>query len=192
MQPDVAGTTAFVATALEPAVGREWSVRAGQLEWSVEYTLEHIAGALSKYTLYLASRSSEFIAVRVASWPEASQRERIDAISSLGRSLGHVADATPPDVRAFHASGLFDREGYVALGCLEALIHGWDVAVGLELDFGPPNELVRPVVARLMPWLEPTWEALISNTRLENKDDSWRILSTPIAEWDGTIPSAKS
>lgn len=82
--------------------------------------------------------------------------------------------------------------GYVALGCLEALIHGWDVAVGLELDFGPPNELVRPVVARLMPWLEPTWEALISNTRLENKDDSWRILSTPVAEWDGTIPSAKS
>lgn len=178
----MAGTTAFVASALEPAVGRDWSVHAGQLEWSVECTLEHIAAALSKYTLYLASRSSESIAVRVASRPEASQRERIDAIASLGRGLAHVADATPPGVRAFHASGLLDREGYVALGCLEALIHGWDVAVGLELDFGPPHDLVRPVVARLMPWLEPTWEALLDGTRLQNNDDSWRILTTPIAE----------
>jgi hypothetical protein len=97
---------------------------------------------------------------------------------------------TPPEVRAFHASGMFDAEGYVALGCLEALLHGHDVVSGLDLSFDPPSEIVRPVVARLMPWLESTWDALLRYTRIENDDDSWRVLTLPLAEWDGTIPSS--
>jgi hypothetical protein len=188
MESDVARTSTFVATTLEPAIGRDWSVRAGQLDWSVEFTLEHIAAALSKYTLYLASRSREFVAVRIASWPNASQRERLDAIPSVGHALANVAAVTPPDVRAFHANGLLDAGGYAALGCLEALVHGSDVALGLGIDFDPPDDLVRPVVARLLPWLEPTWGTLLGHTRRQNADDSWAILTTPLAEWDGTIP----
>ncbi len=188
MEPDVARATEFVASALEPAIGRDWSVRAGQLEWSVEFTLEHIAAAVSKYTLYLASRSTESIALRIASRPDATQRERLDAIPSVGRALANVARTTPPHVRAFHANGLFDAEGYVALGCLEALVHGYDVASGLGLGFDPSDDIVRPVVARLLPWLEPTWDSLIGHTRRENSDDSWAILTRPLAEWDGTIP----
>lgn len=99
MQPDVARTTDFVATALEPAIGRDWSVRAGQLEWDVEFTIEHIASALSKYTLYLASRSKEVIPMRISSRPDISQRERLDAIPALGRALANVASTTPLDVR---------------------------------------------------------------------------------------------
>lgn len=189
MEPDVARATEFVATELEPAIGRDWAVPAGQLEWTVDFTIEHIASALSKYTLYLASRSTESIAVRVVSRPDASQRERLDAIAQVGRALATVAETTPPEVRAFHASGLLDVEGYVALGCLEALLHGWDIASGLGLPFEPAPDLVRPVAARLMPWLPPTWTALLSHTRLENSDDSWRILTSPLQEWDGTIPS---
>src|SRR5687767_11106348 len=94
-----------------PSIGRDWSVLAGQLEWNVEYTIEHIAATLSKYTLYLASRSKEFIAVRIASRVGASQRERLDAIPSLGRALANVASMTSPDVRVFHASGMLDGRG---------------------------------------------------------------------------------
>lgn len=188
--PDVASTTAFVVSALEPAVGRDWSVCAGRLEWSVGFTVEHIAAALSKYTLYLASRAPEFIAVRIATWPDASQEERLGAIALLGRSLANVATTTPPDVRVFHSNGLVDAEGYVAMGCLEALVHANDVATGLDFGFDPPDDLVRPVVARLMPWLEPTWGELLRYARLENNDDSWAILTVPVAEWDGAIPTA--
>ena len=92
-------------------------------------------------------------------------------------------------MRAFHASGLFDAEGYAALGCLETLVHGYDVATGLALDFVPPTELVTPVAARLFPWLEASWDAILRYTRLDNKDDSWRILTGPLSEWDGTIPT---
>jgi hypothetical protein len=80
--PNVARTTEFVATALEPTIGRDWSVSAGQLEWNVEFTIEHIAAALSKYTLYLASRSTESIAVKIASRADASHEN--DSMPSLG------------------------------------------------------------------------------------------------------------
>ena len=92
-------------------------------------------------------------------------------------------------MRAFHASGLFDAEGYVALGCLETLLHGWDVASGLGLPFDPADDIVQPVAARLVPWLPSTWTALLAHARLDSKDDSWRILTTPLNEWDGRIPS---
>lgn len=192
MGPDIERATRFVAEALEPAIGRDWSVRAGQLEWTVEFTVDHVIGALSKYTLYLSSRSQEYIAVRFSPWPEASQRERLDALRSLGRALANVAMATSPEVRAFHASGLFDPNGYVALGCLETLVHGYDIATGLGLDFEPPTEIVAPVAARLLPWIDPTWDAVVRYTRLENDDDSWTILTTPLEEWDGTIRTSRS
>lgn len=189
MQADAAATTAWISTALGPGVGRDWSARAGQLEWTIDFTIEHITAALSKYILYLASQSPEFIAVRATSWPEASEEERLSAIAALGRGLHNTASTTPAEARAFHASGFFDAEGYEALGCLEALVHGYDVATGLGLDFEPPETLVRPTVARLLPWLEPTWAALLKHSRLENSDDSWRILTVPLVEWDGSIPS---
>lgn len=190
MRPDAAQTTRLVTQALEPAVGRDWSVRAGRLDWTVEFTVEHIASALSKYTLYLASRSTEPIALRIESWPDSSQRERIDAIASVGRALRGVAAQTPPDARAFHANGLFDADGYEAFGCLECLVHGHDIAEGLGLDFAPPAEITQPVIARLVPWIEPTWESLLKHTgRIgASNNDEWTILTQPLNEWDGTIP----
>src|SRR4051812_32131042 len=103
MNADVTRASRFVADALEPAIGRDWSVLAGRLEWTVEFTMEHIAAALSKYTLYLASRSRESIAFRLETRPGATQRERIDAIARVGQALGNVAAQTPSDVRAFQA-----------------------------------------------------------------------------------------
>lgn len=190
MRPDVVQTSALVATALEPAIGRDWSVNAGSLEWSVEFTIEHISAALSKYTLYLASRSTESIAVRIVSRRDATQQERLDAIPRLAQGLANVAATTPTGVRVFHASGLTDADGYVAMGCVEVLLHGYDIASGLEIPFDPGDEIVQPVVARLAPWLEATWESLLRYTRIENQDDSWVLLKKPLGEWDGTIPGS--
>jgi hypothetical protein len=53
----------LAAAALAPHEGADWSVRAGDLEWHVETTVAHFIGALAKETLYLASRSTRFIAI---------------------------------------------------------------------------------------------------------------------------------
>src|SRR5580658_7357089 len=58
---DVIAAAAIVEAALRPVVARDWSVRAGPLEWDVEQTITHMISATAKYTLYLASRCEHFI-----------------------------------------------------------------------------------------------------------------------------------
>lgn len=195
---DVVRAAQYVVGALRPGFGRDWSVRAGRLDWDVDFTVTHIASALAKYTLYLASRSTRFLAIRPDRWPDASMSEQLDAIAGAARALANVAETSPPGARAFHANGMFDAEGYVSLGCVETLVHGHDAASGLGLPFDPPDDLCRAVVARSFPWLVdagPAWETILWQTgRLEiagrpsNTDDTWTLLAEPLDEWDGTVP----
>jgi hypothetical protein len=197
---DVVEAAAYVRETLAPAIGMDWSVRAGRLEWDVDFTITHLTAAAAKYTLYLASRSTRFIAVRLDKWRGATQAEQVDAMVGVAHALANVAAVTPPTVRAFHANGMFDAEGYVAMACSEMLVHGYDAATGLRLDFEPPDDLCRAVVGRLYPWLtgddEGAWRAMLWHTgRIElpgrepHDDDTWTCLADPISEWDGTIPA---
>lgn len=191
MKPDdVVRAADCVAAALGPAIGREWTVRAGRLDWDVDRTLAHLTGAAAKYTLYLASRSTRFMAVTTGPWPGATQTRRIDAIGLVARALANVAEAAPQGARAYHANGMFDAEGYVAMGCLEMLVHGHDVAEGLGLPFSPPEDLCEALVARLFPWLDGGWEPLLRYTGREGPpgDDTWTLHAGLLDEWDGSIP----
>lgn len=197
---DVVGAAQYTREALDGAIGMDWSVCAGRLDWDVDFTLMHTAGALTKSTLYLASRSTRFIAVHMDRWPGASQAEQLDAMVGAAHALANVAAASPPGSRAFHALGMFDAEGYVAMGGKEVLIHGHDCATGLGLPFEPPDDLVRAIVERAFPWLvadhEPPWRALLWYTgridipgRESRGGASWTVLTCPLDEWDGTIPT---
>jgi hypothetical protein len=189
---DVVRAAAVVTAALAPAVGRDWSVRAGRLDWDVDFTITHML-APAKHALYLAARSTRFIAVGLDRWGDASQAERLDAVNGVAAAMANIAAQTPPDARAYHASGMTDAQGYVAMDCLDLLVHGHDVAAGLGLNFVPPDELCQAVVARLLPWLAdagPAWETMLRHTGRIGRsgDDSWTVLKAPLSEWDGAVP----
>jgi hypothetical protein len=196
---DIVRTAEYVRSALDPAIGMDWSVNAGRLEWDVDFTITHLTAASAKYTLYLASRSPKFIAVRIDRWnDDVAQTEQLDAVVGVAHALANVAEASPPGSRAYHATGMFDAEGYVAMGCSEMLIHAHDAATGLGLVFQPPDDLCRAVIGRLYPWLagdEPAWQAMLWHTgrldlpgRESHDDDTWTCLRGPLSEWDGKIP----
>lgn len=170
---------------------------AGGLEWDVEQTITHVAGALVKYSVYLASRSTRFLALRIDRWPDATQPELLDVLAGAGAALANVAHAAPSDVRGFHAAGMLDAEGFVALGCLELLVHGHDAATGLGLPYRPRNELCERLLARLFPWVDlnrrPAWPALLRATGRDvdagaGGDDTWVAQLAPLDEWDGSVP----
>jgi len=196
---DVVAAAECVAGALEAALDLDWSVRAGTLDWTVDHTIAHLTAAPVKYSLYLASRSTRFIAVTIEAWPGATKAERIDSIVPVAQGLANIAAAAPDDARGMHSSGMLDAEGFVALGCLELLVHAHDVTQGLGLPFQPSDDLCSRMVARLMPWLAgtgPAWETILWHTgRVDiaergpsSNGDMWRAIGIPLTEWDGTIP----
>lgn len=145
---DLLASAAVVRQALEPVTELDWAVRAGPLEWDVQRTMIHMIGAVGKYTLYLASRSDHFIALRLDRWRDATNREVIDSIEPMAAALAAVAAVTPPQVRAFHASGMTDAAGYLGMACTEYLAHTDDILAGYRIPFAPPDDLCGRVLAQ--------------------------------------------
>ena len=98
---DVVAAAATAQAALRPVIGRDWSVRAGTLDWDVEQTITHMIGATAKYTLYLASRCEHFIGLSVTRWPDATDEEVIDSLVPVATGLAAVVAVTPTGVRAY-------------------------------------------------------------------------------------------
>src|SRR5580693_9493716 len=123
MPDDVVAAAATVEAALRPVAGRDWSVRAGPLEWDVEQTITHMISATAKYTLYLASRCEHFIGLSLGRWPEAANGEVIDSLVPVATGLANVAAVTPPGARAYHATGPSSAADYLGRACVEILVH---------------------------------------------------------------------
>ena len=151
MADDVVAAAAIVEAALRPVAGRDWSVRAGPLEWDVEQTITHMIGATAKYTLYLASKCEHFIGVAVTRWPDATNEEVVDSVVPVAAGLAAVAALTPPGVRAYHVTGPSSAADYVGRACVELLVHTDDALSGLGVAFGPPADLCRRVLAQQFP-----------------------------------------
>jgi uncharacterized protein (TIGR03083 family) len=164
--PDsVRAAAAAVVAAVRPGGDADWSVRAGDLEWSVEETIAHMTGAPGKYALYLSSRSARYIAMRV--WPEAdaTRPERLQAIEDCAAALAGVAATAPADAVGFHVSGMRTARQFLALACFELLVHAYDVTRGLDLAYAPPEELCRLVIEDCYPGQDiggrPVWPLLV-------------------------------
>jgi hypothetical protein len=195
----------LAVAALAPHEGADWSVPAGDLDWDVEATVVHLVGALTKETLYLASRSTRFIAISPGKFRDATPGELVRSIAPAAQALANTALASPSGTLAYHNTGMTDAEGYLAMGCSEVLIHTWDACRGLGLDFAGSDELAAAVLARTFPWLEAgtgpddgPWRtllwalgriALTDRPRLE--PDGLPGLRVPLDDWDGTLPPAR-
>jgi hypothetical protein len=102
---DVVAAAEASEAALRPVADRDWSVRAGPLDWDVDQTITHMIGAIAKYTLYLASQCQHFIGLSVTRWPDATNQEVISSLVPVATGLAAVAAITPPSVRAYHVTG---------------------------------------------------------------------------------------
>jgi hypothetical protein len=124
----------------------------------------------------------------------------LEAVETLGAVLRVVAEASPPEARAYHRMGPADAEGFIAMGALEVLVHTWDIAQGLDLPMEPPAELLPKLLNRLFPWApvgHPAWETLLySAGRLplgdlpQQRDGAWGWHAAPREEWTGGPPLA--
>lgn len=135
---------------LRPQVGRDWSARAGGLEWTCHETAAHVAHDLAKYAAQLAGRAEHsYLDFRLVIPDDAPPTEVLRVVGACGRLLAECVAAAPADARAWHW-GPTDATGFAAMGIGELLVHAHDIACGLGIDWRPPQELADVVVSRLI------------------------------------------
>lgn len=184
--------------ALTPLAEQDWGVQAGDLAWTVRGTVVHVIDAVGWYAAHLAVQSPRRLRFDFAAHLDASNPELLELLDAAAATLAQVATASPPDARAFHDSGLADTSGFLAMGCDEILVHGWDAVRGLGGEFTPSADLAEPVLRRLFPWVlvkASPWHALLwANGRIalpgeaERLGPDWVWHCEPPDEWDGAEP----
>ncbi|MFE2970685.1 hypothetical protein ACFXKC_45170 [Streptomyces sp. NPDC059340] len=113
----------------------------------------------------------------------------LQVLEACGALLVAMVRTTPLRVRAHHASGVSDPEGFAAMGAVETLVHTHDVAEGFGLAWTPPSALCSRVLARLFPeapasadpWLTLLWATGRAELPGHPRLTTWR--------WDSTLRS---
>jgi hypothetical protein len=191
-------TSCFRDALLPDAAIHEWDAPAAGLQWDCRTTVDHVASCLIGYSAVLASGATTRWRHRVRNEDRtANPDDLVEIVAAGGQVLAAVAEAMPLDRRAFHAAGMADVDGFVAMGCDEVLVHGQDVARAFDIDFDPPSDLADRVVRRLFPWApsdRDPWATLLwANGRNALPDlppigSDWRWHCAPVDEWNGQIP----
>jgi hypothetical protein len=191
-----------VVSTLRGGVDRDWTVRAGSLEWSCWRTAEHVGQVFTHY----ASQVAIGARTRYVRWAARAQQPDVppdgvlDFLEAAGHILVLVVRASPDDARAFHPYGVSDPAGFAAGGSVEGLIHGHDIATGLGVALEPPTAVCERLLARLFPHhaaqfadVDP-WLALLQATGRSDlmngaRLDGWNWRASPLSEeWRLTEP----
>lgn len=147
MRPtDLLAATEFVLDALRPVTDRDWSVRAGSLEWDIAFTVAHVAGSMTKAATYLAAAATTWSPLVISGDTRATNDQLLDGVEVSARGLAFVAAHVEGSSRGFHAWGMGDAAAFLARGANEVLVHGWDVASGLGIAYDPPPQVCAPIV----------------------------------------------
>src|SRR6202161_2795241 len=149
---DLDAAMSCVMSGLLPVSDRDWSVRAGTLEWDCWHTAEHIGDCLLSYAWQLAVQpTARYVRAIATAEKDSSPAEVLEFAVTGGRGLASMVRTSPAHVRAFPPAGIAHPGGFAALGCNEPLLHGNDIAQGFGLSLDPSRDVCRRVLARLYP-----------------------------------------
>ncbi|NEA65797.1 maleylpyruvate isomerase N-terminal domain-containing protein [Streptomyces sp. SID12488] len=151
--PELVRTAAEDTTsALEKGAHQDWRGNAGDLDWNCRETLSHIAlGVVGYAGLLIARPTDRYITLFSSIDGNAPAPAALEGIRIAGTLLAGTVRDTPPEARAWHPYGHSDAAGFAAMGVLELVVHGRDIAQALDVEYTPSDELAAPVVERLFP-----------------------------------------
>ncbi|TCC65378.1 hypothetical protein E0H73_00020 [Kribbella pittospori] len=166
---DLHELTRVVTEAWGRGLDRDWSARAGLLEWSCSQTADHTVDTVFAPAIFLASRNlGGYPEYRITTpGPDADPLQYIEALQTATRVLSAVVRDADSQARAViwrrprvETRGPAD---FVPRGGLELILHGQDVCAGLNIAFDPPDELcerLRRHTESWPMWHSPGWTAL--------------------------------
>jgi hypothetical protein len=176
---DLLALTEYVSAAWQEGKHRDWSARAGSLEWSCTKTADHAYDSVLAVGYFLASRRQDRypdwsnFSVAANPWPS----QLIEAIECAGRIVAGIVATTPDDVEAIiwrrPEPTVAPPVDFAARAALEMILHGHDVGAGLGIPFEPPDPLCARLRDHTREW--PMWNSR-GWSPLTYTADPWRDL----------------
>jgi len=162
--------TRFLTTALD----RDWDEKIPEMDWTVRQVVAHIATTLLWYAVDLSAGPKELSTLELSVRPTEEPESLVATLTTAATVLGHIVDSVQPGHRGWHPAGMADASGFAAMGCDELLVHTYDAARGLGLEFDPPTVLSTLVLRRLFPSAPvetDSWQTLLwANGRMALED----------------------
>jgi len=199
---DVRSVAAACQSFLHGAAHLDWTAPIPGMSWTVSDAVAHAAQGLLWYAVDLSAGPDELRTTELRVRPDSAPAELVRTVGAFAAVLAATIDAAPPGARGWEQWGMPDADGFAAIACDELLVHTGDAARGLGLTFTPPPELAEVTLRRLFPWApgdgeaaQDPWATLLwanGRTELEGRArlTRWRWHCAPLAEWDGTDPTA--
>ncbi|MEU1884737.1 maleylpyruvate isomerase N-terminal domain-containing protein [Micromonospora rifamycinica] len=136
---------------LGPYTDRDWTVPAGDLDWSCWTTAAHLAHDLLGYGTQLTGRpETGYLPLDLRVRPDADPAQVLAVVAACGGLLAAALDTVPARTRAWHW-GACDPSGFAAMGIAETLLHTYDITRGLAVGWQPPAAPSAAVLRRLFP-----------------------------------------
>ncbi|MFI1443635.1 hypothetical protein [Streptomyces fructofermentans] len=202
---DVEHTVRLAVAALRSARGADWGAGAGSLEWDCWETVEHLADDLFSYAAQLGPQEPPSDTHVPFAWSrrrpggpanvvfadrEGGPAGLLMVLEACGALLTAVVRTTPSTVRSHHVFGVADPEGFAAMGVVETLVHTYDVAQGLGIDWAPDADLCARVLARLFPdvpadtdpWPTLLWATGRGDIPGRPRRTEWRWYGAPLSD----------
>ena len=196
---EIEEATASSAALLAGADTSAWPMEVPGIGWSVSQTVAHMAEGCLWYAIDLTAGGVDLPTVVHRVKAEREPAELLATLRTYATILRYVVDSVPDTQRGYHPFGMADRSGFAAMACDELLVHTYDAALALSLDFTPPPGLAQSTLLRLFPWTtdcqDSPWQCLLwANGRIalpgRERLSTWRWHCAPLAEWDGRPPFA--
>jgi hypothetical protein len=148
-----------VADTWRGALDRDWTARAGVVEWSCSKTADHAVDTVLAPAFFLASRRiDDYPAGGWSPGEDAPPEAFVEGVEMCARILGAVVSSAPDHVRALliRAYGTIGRPAdFAPRGALELIIHAHDVCTGLGVHLDPPREACEHLRRHVQGW--PFW-----------------------------------
>jgi RimJ/RimL family protein N-acetyltransferase len=164
----VTETVADAVAVLRTAVDRDWTaVTPPGMEWTVHETAFHICGCLISYAGNLAGGAQDdYVPFDITLDEGTDNMGLLHVLETCGALLAAAVRTAPREARAFHPYPFrsANRVGFAAMGVTEVLLHTYDIAEGLGLEYEPPAHLPEYVLTRIFPEVQPgpdPWRTLL-------------------------------
>jgi hypothetical protein len=133
-----------------PASG--WESPAANVGWSCWSTADHISGDFAHYAAQIIGQPRDhYVKFSFDTSRATTPDELREVVRVSGGLLAAAVRTARQDCLGWHPHGYFTAAGFAAIGAAEGLVHGHDIAAGLNIPWSPDQRLCEHVLGVVFP-----------------------------------------